>query len=144
MSIPAIHRSVCISRAGQQVRGEAVTTLCDKGVCEKGQGGEHWCLASFLHCYGGVCRKGMRGARRTSTILSPVTRSDSSAEGKAFHTVSLRRGAWGYSPAQRSERTAEVSFELWRAQRELIINEVHLRGKTWSFSSELHAAIWSQ
>lgn len=53
MNIPDIHRSVCISRAGQQVKGEAVTILCDKGICEKGQGGEHWCLTSFLRHYEG-------------------------------------------------------------------------------------------
>lgn len=136
MSIPDIPRSVRISRAGQQM-----ATLCDKGICEKGQGGEHWCLASFLHQYREACGKGTPDARRTSTFLSPVTRSDNSSEGKALHTVPLLGGAGGYSPAQRSERTAEVSFEMWKAQRELIINKVHLRGKTLSFSSELHAAI---
>lgn len=37
--------------------------------------------------------KGKHGARRTNTILSPVTRSDNSSEAKALLTASLPGGA---------------------------------------------------
>ena len=42
---------------------------------------------------GEVCRKGKPGARKTSTVLSPVTRSDNSSEAKPLHTVPLLGGA---------------------------------------------------
>lgn len=77
-------------------------------------------------------------------ILSPITISDCSLAKKLLTlypffgvhraTVQLK---------EFSEEEGRVKSEEWRAERKLVINKAQLWGKTLSFSSELHAAVWS-
>lgn len=71
MAIPDIHRLVRISKAAQQARGEAVTSSCDNGICEKGQAESAGASASCA-TMGEVWGRGKPGVRRTlSSLLSP-------------------------------------------------------------------------